>query len=203
MIEVKIATELDEITSDLAEIFVTNYDKDLRFLYKEKDDEEKQQKTKQTLVTAFSHMFKLNAFYCALTEEQVGGMAAVSDNKHRAVNLSPVELKKFLGGGKSKECLKKFMSFNTPISHYEDDMAYIEFIEILQEFKGQGLEEELLNYIFTQTSYRIYIVEVIDTQTDLMKSLKKCGFLEIQRRMVNIDNNNCYSVIFRKTRIIR
>jgi len=203
MIEVKSAKELDEIESDLSEIFVTNYDKDLRFLYKEKDDEEKQQKTKETLIAAFSHMFDLDAFYCALTEDQVGGMAALSNNKRRAVNLNPKELKNFIGGGKSKECLTRFKSFITPLSHYDDDTAYIEFIEILEEFKGQGLEEELLNYIFSQTSYRVYIVEVLDTQTELMQTLKKCKFLEIQRRMVKIDDTNCYSVIFRKTRIGR
>lgn len=203
MIEVKSAAELDEIESDLSEIFVTNYDKDLRFLYREKDDEQKQQKTRQTLITAFSHMFRKDAFYCALTEDQVGGVAAVSNNKVRAFDMNIKELKKYLGGGKSKECLKKFNSFNTPLSHYDNDTAYIEFIEILDEFKGQGLEEELLNYIFEQTSYHEYIVEVLDTQTELMQTLKKCKFLEIQRRMVKIDNTNCYSVIFRKLRIGR
>ena len=170
-------------------------------MYKEKDDEEKQQKTKELLINAFSHMFEIDAFYCALTEDQVGGMAAFSDNKKRAVNINVKELKKHLGGGKSKDCYEKFKSLSTPISHYDDDTAYIELIEILDEFKGQGLEEELLKAIVDQTSYRVYIVEVLDTQTDLMKSLKKCGFLEIQRRLVN--DKSCYSVIYRKIIISR
>lgn len=203
MIEVKHAVELDEIESDLSEIFVTNHDKDLRFLYKAKDDEQKQQKTKQTLIEAFTHMFHKDAFFCALTQDQVGGTAALSNNKQRAVNLDAKVLKKYLGGHKSKECFEKFKSFNIPLTHYDNDTAYIEFIEILDEFKDQGLEEELLKHIVDNTSYHVYIVEVLETEEHLIKALKKCGFVEIQRRMVKVDDNNVYNIIFRKMKFGR
>ena len=199
MVTVKRALELEDIKEDMAEIFVTNNLGLFSFLFKEKDKEAKKQKNKENLVKAFCHAFSLDNFYIALGEEQAIGMLGISDNKKRAMTLNLKELKKYLGG-KGKLCYEKVKHYSYPISHYEDDMAFLEPIEILEEFKDENAEEELINFVVSQTPYKVYIAEVFDDQEELYKTYRKCGFVEIERHLVKDEQR--YSAILRKIKKI-
>ncbi|HEY8423267.1 MAG TPA: hypothetical protein VIL23_00725 [Clostridia bacterium] len=197
MVTVKIAAELEDIREDLSEIFVTNHESEFGFLFKEKYSEEKKQKIKRQLIEAFCHMFELDSFYVALGEEHAIGMMGISGNKKRAMNLDLKELKKALGG-KGKICYEKFKYISYPISHYPDDTAFLEPIEILPEFKDPSAEEELINYVVADTPYKVYIAELYDDQEELLKVYKRCGFFEIERHLIKNDDSQRYSVILRK-----
>ena len=197
MVYVQSATELEDIQEDLAEIFVTNNESQFSFLFKEKAKEAKIQKTRQALIQAFCHMFELDCFYVALGEDQAIGMLGISSNQKRAMNLNSKELKKHLGG-KSKLCYEKLKHISYPISHYADDTAFLEQIEILQDFQDLNAEEELINYVVSQTPYRVFITELFDTQEELLKIYKKCGFLEIERHLVKDGDQSYYSILLRK-----
>ncbi|HEY8444310.1 MAG TPA: hypothetical protein VIL24_05895 [Clostridia bacterium] len=199
MVTVKKAVELEDIREDLSEIFVTNHFNLFSFLFKEKDKEAKKQKTKEALFKAFLHAFSLENFYVALGEEQAIGMLGISDNKKRAMTLEPKEFKKCLGG-KGKLCYEKVKHLSYPISHYADDTAFLEEIEILEEFKDQNAEEELINYAVSNTPYKIYITEIFGDQEELYKVYKKCGFVEIERHLISDGGKQRYSVILKKVK---
>ncbi|NLC16736.1 MAG: hypothetical protein GX756_02540 [Clostridiales bacterium] len=197
MVIVKSAAELENIREDLANIFVANNENKFGFLYNEKTKEAKIQQIKQALINAFSHMFELDCFYVALEGDQPIGMLGISSNQKRAMNLQLQELKKFLKG-KAKACYQRFKHISFPISHYPDDTAFLEPIEILDEFKGQDAEEELVNNVVSLTPFKVYIAEVFDFQEELMKIYKKCGFVEIERHLIKDDKKSYYSILLRK-----
>ncbi|HHW89803.1 MAG TPA: hypothetical protein GX745_02725 [Clostridiales bacterium] len=197
MVTIKSAAELDDIRERLAEIFVVNNEDKFSSLHKPKAKETKIQQTQEALISAFSHMFELDCFYVALFDDQPIGMLGISSNQKRAMNLQLQELKKFLKG-KSKACYEKFKHISFPIAHYPDDTAFLESIEILDRFKGQDAEEELINNAVSLTPFKVYIAEVFDFQEKLIQIYKKCGFLEIERHLIKDNQKSYYSILLRK-----
>jgi hypothetical protein len=201
MVTVKRALDLEDIQEDLAEIFVTNHMGMFGFLFKEKDKEAKKQQTRENLLKAFCHAFSTENFYVALGEDQAIGMLGLSDNKKRAMTFNLKEFKNYFGG-KGSLCYEKVKHYSYPISHYEDDTAFLEPVEILEEFKDQNAEEELINYAVSQTQYRVYITEVFTDQEELYRTYRKCGFVEIERHLVKDGGKQRYSAVLRKIKKI-
>lgn len=54
-------------------------------------------KDKNVIAKAFSHMFVLEQFYVAVTDDEVAGVAACTDGESQSVKLNAKELRKHLG----------------------------------------------------------------------------------------------------------
>ena len=54
-------------------------------------------KDENVIAKAFSHMFVLEQFYVAVTDDEVAGVAACTDGESQSVKLNAKELRKHLG----------------------------------------------------------------------------------------------------------
>lgn len=106
-------------------------------------------KDKQTIARAFAHMFALNRFYVAVTEDRkVAGMAACSDANVPSVKLNPKELRKHLGlvkGTLAGLFLKK--EFEATLADPSPVKGSIDFVGTAPEFRGQGAAMVIIRHI--------------------------------------------------------
>ncbi|WP_431308920.1 GNAT family N-acetyltransferase [Halalkalibacter flavus] len=141
-------------------------------------------KDKNKIAKAFAHMFVLNQFYVAITNDKVAGMTACTDGKTLSVRLNKKELRKHLGffkGSMAGIFLKK--EFEALFENFPPNTGSIEFVGTASEFRGQGVASQIIQHIFENTPYKEYVIEeVADTNTPAMRLYKKLGFEEYKRK---------------------
>lgn len=141
-------------------------------------------KDKNVIAKAFSHMFVLEQFYVAVTDDEVAGVAACTDGENHSVKLNAKELRKHLGlfkGSMAGIFLKK--EFEAPYVDFPPNTGSIEFIGTASKFRGQGAASQLIGYIIENTPYEDYVIdEVADTNIPAMKLYEKMGFEEYRRK---------------------
>ncbi|NRG46194.1 GNAT family N-acetyltransferase [Bacillus sp. CRN 9] len=141
-------------------------------------------KDKSTIAKAFAHMFVLDQFYVAVANDKVAGMTACTDGKTLSIKLNKKELRKHLGFFKGSIAwifLKK--EFEAPYENFPPNTGSIEFVGTANEFKGQGVASQIIQYIFENTPYKDYVIEeVADTNIPAMNLYKKLGFEEYKRK---------------------
>ncbi|MFG0212061.1 GNAT family N-acetyltransferase [Brevibacillus porteri] len=108
---------------------------------------------KQTIARAFAHMFVLNQFYVAVTDDRkVASMAACSGGTAPSVKLNPKELRKQLGfykGTLAGLFLKK--EFEATMADPSPVTCSIDFVGTAPEFRGQGAAMMILRHIMENT----------------------------------------------------
>jgi ribosomal protein S18 acetylase RimI-like enzyme len=143
-------------------------------------------KDKNKIAKAFAHMFVLDQFYVAIVNDKVAGMTACTDGKTLSVRLNKKELRKHLGffkGSMAGIFLKK--EFEAPYKKFPPNTGSIEFVGTAQEFRGQGVASQIIQYIIENTPYDDYVIEeVADTNTPAMRLYKKLGFEEYKRKPI-------------------
>jgi ribosomal protein S18 acetylase RimI-like enzyme len=143
-------------------------------------------KNKNTIANAFAHMFVLNQFYIALSNDKVAGMAACTDGKTLSIRLNKKELRKHLGffkGSMAWIFLKK--EFEAPYENFPPNTGSIEFVGRASVFRGQGAATQIIQHIIENTPYNDYVIEeVADTNTPAMKLYEKLGFEEYKRKPI-------------------
>ncbi|AWX54894.1 N-acetyltransferase [Brevibacillus brevis] len=142
---------------------------------------------KQTIARAFAHMFVLNQFYVAVTDDRkVAGMAACTDGTASSVKLNPKELRKHLGlykGTLAGLFLKK--EFEATLADPSPVKCSIDFVGTAPEFRGKGAAMVILRHIIENTPYEQFLIEeVADTNIPAMKLYQKLGFQEYKRKPV-------------------
>ncbi len=169
------ADEIDlDVRMQMSEIFTEGFSQWLGYFSKDKNK----------IAKAFAHMFVLNQFYVAITNDKVAGMTACTDGKTLSVRLNKKELRKHLGffkGSMAGIFLKK--EFEALFENFPPNTGSIEFVGTASEFRGQGVASQIIQHIFENTPYKEYVIEeVADTNTPAMRLYKKLGFEEYKRK---------------------
>lgn len=166
-------TDLD-VRKQMAEIFAEGFSQWLGYFSKDKN----------VIAKTFAHMFVLDQFYVAITNNKVAGITACTDGKTLSVRLSKKELRKHLGffkGSMAGIFLKK--EFEAPYENFPSDTGSIEFVGTATEFRGQGVASQIIQHIIENTPYNDYVIEeVADTNMPAMKLYEKLGFKEYKRK---------------------
>jgi len=143
-------------------------------------------KDKQTIAKAFAHMFVLDQFYIAISNDKIAGVAACTNGKTLSVRLNKKELRKHLGffkGSMAGIFLKK--EFEAPYENFPPDTGSIEFVGTASKFRGQGVASQIIQHIIENTPYNDYVIEeVADTNIPAMNLYKKLGFEEYKRKPI-------------------
>lgn len=159
-------------------------------------------KDKSIIAKAFAHMFVLDQFYIAVTDNKIVGMVACTDCRTLSVRLNKKELKKYLGffkGSIATIVLKK--EFESPFENPSPETGSIEYVGTASEFRGKGVASQIIRHIIKNMTYRQYLIqEVADTNTPAINLYKKLGFVEYnrlpvpQKRAKKIGINNFISL---------
>ena len=80
-------TDFSDVREQIAEIFADGFTQWLEYFSKDKN----------IIAKAFAHMFVLDQFYVAVSDNKIAGMAACTDCKTLSVKLNKKELRKYLG----------------------------------------------------------------------------------------------------------
>ncbi|MBD8500881.1 GNAT family N-acetyltransferase [Paenibacillus arenosi] len=147
-------------------------------------------KDNEAIARAFAHMFVLNQFYVALTDEgTIAAMAACTDGRVSSVKLNPTELRKHLGlfkGTIAGFVLKK--EFEAPQATKDGADAVhgsIEFVGTAPECRGKGAASAIIRHIVEYAPFeQFFIEEVADTNTPAMNLYHKLGFQEYKRKTI-------------------
>lgn len=158
----------------ISAIFVDGFYQWLRYF---SDDRRK-------LAEAFAHMFNPGAFYLAVSEGEICGIAAASDGRTKTVCLERRELRRNLGfikGSIAYIILKKeFEEKRYPFA-IEPGMGCVEFVAVSPEHRGRGVAAGIISHIFADTLFSSYVLEVADTNQNAVNLYKKLGFAEFLR----------------------
>ncbi len=173
--EIKRASELGEtVRKNISVIFVGGFMQWLKFFSK---DPEK-------LSCAFAHMFLLDAFYVAVIDGELAGIAACTDGNTPPIRLKPGELRRHLGlmrGTIAGMILKKELENHPYPFLIEPGWGSVEFVATDGKQRGKGVASAIIKHIVAVTPYSAYVLEVADTNTPAVKLYEKLGFREFKR----------------------
>lgn len=173
--EIRHADELGESArKEISDIFVGGFFKWLRYFSK---DPEK-------LSHALAHMFRLKAFYAAVEDGGILGIAACTDGKTSPVHIQTGELHRHLGlvmGSFAGIQLKREFENHPYPFPLEPGTGSVEFVATDSKHLGRGVASAILRHIFSDTPYRAYVLEVADTNTPAVRLYEKLGFREFLR----------------------
>lgn len=173
MKEFKVVRLLDLNPQDLeqaAEVFAASYREQLRPLSRDAG------KIRRLIAGAMLP----HAFYAAVWKGQVAGIAAVSDSRSRSLRFDPKILRSELGVVKGMAVYGALDSEFHKRLILPEDTCYIEAVATLPEFRGNGIASGLLQNLMDTLSYRVFTLEVADTNPGAMRVYERLGF-EIYR----------------------
>ena len=174
-VKIKPAGEVGESArTKVSEIFADGFGQWLHFF----------SKTTERLSRAFAHMFVLDAFFIAVIDGEIVGIAACTDGKTPSVRLNSKELRRHLGlvrGSIAGVVLKKeFENHRYPFP-LESGTGLIEFVATGRKYRRKGVASSLIQHILSDTPYRSYVLEVVDTNTPAISLYPRLGFKEFFR----------------------
>lgn len=163
-----------DINRKLSEVFVDGFGHWLKYFSDDMD----------TLIAAFEHMFLPKAFFVALADGEVVGIAACTNGKDPSIRLNKKELCKHLGyirGTLAFTMLRRELQDHPYPFPLDKDTGSIEFVATASKYRGEGVAFELIRHIFLDAAYNAYVLEVADTNGNAVKLYEKLGFTEIHR----------------------
>lgn len=168
-----------DVRGGMSQIFAEGFTQWLGFFSKDTDP----------IAAAFAHMFLLDQFYVAVSEENVVvGIAACTNGISHSVRLDGKELRKHLGlykGTLAGIFLKK--EFEAPYIDFPSGAGSIEFIGTSAQYRGKGIATQLVQHILEHTPYQMYLIEeVADTNIPAMKLYHKLGFEIYRSRPIQV-----------------
>ncbi|TVX92380.1 GNAT family N-acetyltransferase [Paenibacillus agilis] len=150
-------------------------------------------KDNQAIARAFAHMFVLNQFYVAVTDERkITAMAACTDGTASSVKLNSKELRKHLGlvkGTLAGVILKKEFEATKAVKTTTDapisTHGSIEFVGTAPECRGQGAASAIIRHMVENVPFDQFLIEeVADTNMPAMNLYQKLGFQEYKRKSI-------------------
>jgi len=173
--EIKRASEIGErARKKVSDIFVNDFIQWLQYFSK---DTEK-------LSLAFAHMFILEAFYVAIVDGELAGIAACTDGKKPPIRLQPRELRRhfgFIKGSIAGMILKRELKNHPYPFPIESGTGSIEFVATDGNYRGKGVASALIRHMISNAPYSAYVLEVADTNTPAVRLYEKLGFREFLR----------------------
>ncbi len=172
MIEVLCAKELgDTAKKRISEIFVDAFGHHLSFFSKDKNK----------LAEALEHMFVLDVFHVALIKGEIAGMAACTSSDIHSVNHDRSELRKHFGIYKGTIANVVFKrEFQKPVK-VGKRTALIEFFATDPKYRRRGVATAIMNHLLSLPQYDEYILEVTNTDPQIIRLYEKLGFKEFER----------------------
>ena len=133
-------------------------------------------------------------FYIALYNDNIVGVAGISDCTGRAVYTDWSSFKKRFGlimGTIAKLVLKK--EFEKPLP-YPVTTGFIEFVATRKSIRRSGVASNLLQESMRQTRYKEYILDVIEENRPAVNCYTKLGFTAFKKTK----KKNGYTKLFMK-----
>lgn len=173
--EIRRASELgDGIRKQISDIFVGGFFQWLKYFSKDP----------VKLSRAFAHMFLPDAFYVAVVDGELAGIAACTDGKRPSVRLQSGELRRHLGlirGSIAAKVLKQQFEHHPYPFAVEAGWGSVEFVATAEKHRGQGVASAIIRHIMEASSCSAYVLEVADTNLPAIKLYEKLGFREFMR----------------------
>lgn len=123
-------------------------------------------------------------FYLMEDEQVIMGVLALSDDRGRALKEAKKAAQKHFG------FLFGWILYLVNFKEFEKvycdspDAAFIEFVAVKQEFQGRGIATDLLKRVISESPYKCYILDVVDTNHAAISCYNKLNFSEIKREKV-------------------
>jgi ribosomal protein S18 acetylase RimI-like enzyme len=175
MIEIKQASEIGDAARErIAELFVAGfYDTALRHFSKDR----------VKLRDTFAPMLALEAFYVAVAEGEIAGMAACIAPTGSAFNLDRKFLRRQFGWLRGLVCHYAFKNQAGLFKLGADEKTAIVFcVATAPEFAGRGVGTALMRRILDLPSWEHFVLDVADTNAAAIGLYEKLGFRETGRR---------------------
>ena len=173
--KVMLAREYGEDASiQISQIFVEGFYQWLKFFSKDKEK----------LINAFKHIFNLDVIYVAVIDDKIAGMTACNDGKEKTIHFNKKELKEYLGflmGNITYYVLRKEFITKTYPFPITVGMGSIEFVATSTDHRSKGVATSIMKHIFENTSFKDYVLEVADTNTNAVNLYTKLGYKEFMR----------------------
>lgn len=154
--------------------------------YGYKKDFEALTKNMEKIANAFKNGIKYEKFWIAEYKGKIIAAAACSDYLSRAFEPN------------KKECISNFGFFLGYISYYafkkefakplkyDNKTGYIEFVCVLEEFRGKGIAKAIIKEIINNNiNYNEFILDVMDSNIYAIKAYKNIGFIEFDRLLIS------------------
>ena len=74
-----------------------------------------------------------------------------------------------------------------------EDVGYIEFVGVKQKFQGQGFASSLLRKVISDTNYKTYLLDVVDTNAAAINCYSRLNFVEIKREKVRFSKSKGFN----------
>ena len=139
---------------------------------------------KAKLAKAFEHTFDLHCFYVAIENGEILAQAVCTDEDIDAVVLDKDKLIAALGetdGSLAYTTLTKELIDHEYPFEFTNSTGALEFVSTAPSHQGKGIAGNLLTYIFNNTRYMEYVLEVADTNLGAIHLYEKLGFHEFKR----------------------
>lgn len=175
MITVVPAVELGESAKkQISKVFIDGFGKELEFF----------SKNNEKLISACEHMFLLEAFYVALIDGEVAGIAACTDGTNPSVKIDVKQFRKHLGfykGTLAGFLLKPQFEDHPYPFVMESGMASVEFVATSNQYRRKGVAATIIKHIMSVQDDREFVLEVADINTGAIDLYRKLGFEELMR----------------------
>ncbi|MDO4794310.1 MAG: GNAT family N-acetyltransferase [Filifactor alocis] len=127
---------------------------------------------------------RIHCFYVMELEREIIAVLALSNIRGRAMRQTKKAAQNSFGalfGGLLYMANFKDFDINYCTSKHT---ACIEFVAVRQDFRGRGLASILIKRVISETGYKSYILDVVDTNHAAIKCYSKLNFVETKREKV-------------------
>ena len=161
---IRLAEENDR--RQIAELIAEGFERDFSVLTKDSSK----------VANAMENGIEISRFYVAIEDDRVVGIAAVYDNKKRAMKRDiDTYMKNFGWFGGMVACIDLKREFEKPL-HCPDDTCYLQFGAVKKEYRRRGIITAMLHYLLENTNYREHTFDVISINQHAKEGYEKVGF---------------------------
>lgn len=181
-ITVRLAREVER--SEIALCIAEGFERDFSFFRKDMN----------IVAKALESGIRSERFYVALYNDNIVGVAGISDCTGRAVYTDWLSYRKCSGlimGTIAKLVLKK--EFEMPLP-YPMTTGFIEFVATRKSIRRSGVASNLLKESMRQAGYKEYILDVIEENRPAVNCYTKLGFTGFKKTK----KKNGYTKLFMK-----
>ena len=161
---IRLAVENDR--RQIAELIAEAFERDFSVLTKDMCN----------VANAMENGIELSQFYVAIEDDHVVGIAAINDNKKRAMRCDRDAYLKNFGWFFGRVALWDLRKeFEKPF-HFLDDTCYVEFCAVKKEYRRKRIFTALLQYLIEHTKYREFTLDVLNINPHAKEGYEKVGY---------------------------
>ena len=174
--EIKRAIDLgDNVSEKLSELYVdVFFDDGLKYFSKDR----------AKLKKAFSYVFLPENIYVAMIDNEIVGMIACIGRGPFCMNFWRRGFFKHMGIIKGLFTYFAFKKYSKISQNLDEDTALVEFVSTSPQHQRKGIASNLMKYLFTLPQYKIFVLEVADTNPKVFELYKKLGYKELYRKKI-------------------